>query len=117
MSFAWFVWDRAYRGDAVVRRISWERSEPGPPVLGKREIGIEGGKPGPGRGKKTGDNITRLKNRGTSSAYILARLDRDGHAELAAKVRAGKLSANAAARAIRPGPRGNACWGRKPADG
>jgi hypothetical protein len=31
-------------------------------------------------------------------------LDRDGHAELAAKVRAGKMSANAAARAIRTPP-------------
>jgi hypothetical protein len=29
--------------------------------------------------------------------YILARLDRDGHAGLAAKVRAGTMSANAAA--------------------
>jgi hypothetical protein len=34
---------------------------------------------------------------GRGCAYILARLDRDGHAELAAKVRAGKMSANAAA--------------------
>lgn len=34
---------------------------------------------------------------GTNRAYILARLDRDGHVELAAKVRAGNLSANAAA--------------------
>jgi hypothetical protein len=64
-------------------------------VLGKR------GRPKKGEGK--GDNVT-LKGRGNSSAYILARLDRDGHAELAAKVRAGKLSANAAARAIRPPP-------------
>jgi hypothetical protein len=30
-------------------------------------------------------------------AYILARLDRDGYTELAAKVRAGTMSANAAA--------------------
>jgi ElaB/YqjD/DUF883 family membrane-anchored ribosome-binding protein len=43
-------------------------------------------------------DIINLKTQGgTSRAYILARLDRDGHAELAAKVRAGKLSANAAA--------------------
>jgi hypothetical protein len=32
---------------------------------GGREIGVKGGKAGPGRGKKTGDNITRFK-RGTS---------------------------------------------------
>ena len=41
---------------------------------------------------------TRLKY-GTR-AYWLARLDRDGHTELAAKVRAGKLTANAAAEEI-----------------
>jgi hypothetical protein len=44
-----------------------------------------------------GDNIT-LKERGTSRAYILARLDRDGLSELAAAVRARKTSAIAAAR-------------------
>ena len=42
--------------------------------LGKQEIGL--GKPGPGRGHKTGDNVTRLK-RGNSRAYILKRLKRD----------------------------------------
>ena len=94
MSFAWFVWDSAYRGGAVVRRISWEKPEPSLPILGKRGR--------PKKGEEKGDNVT-LKGRGNSSAYILARLDRDGHAELAAKVRAGKLSANAA-RAIRPPP-------------
>jgi hypothetical protein len=67
-------------------------------VLGEREIGIEGGKPGPGRGHKTGDNSTRFPGKGsTSRAYILARLDRDGLTELAEQVRAGELSANAAA--------------------
>ncbi len=63
--------------------------------LGQRLIGIPGGKAGPGRGKKTGDNITRLK-RGTSHAYTVARLDRD-RPDLAARVHAGELSANAAA--------------------
>jgi hypothetical protein len=63
--------------------------------LGQREIGIEGGKAGPGRGKKTDSNATRFIGR--SRAYILARLDRDGHAELAAKVRFKEISANAAA--------------------
>lgn len=65
-------------------------------VLGQREIGIEGGKAGPGRGKKTTDSVSRFSH-GNSRAYILARLDRDGHASLAAKVRAGTMSANAAA--------------------
>jgi hypothetical protein len=36
-------------------------------------------------------------NRGNSRAYILARLDDGGHTKLAAKVRAGKMSALAAA--------------------
>lgn len=67
-------------------------------TLGKNK----GGQPGNKNAiKNEGYNITfvsnRLKERGTSRAYILARLDRDGHAELAAKVRAGELSANAAA--------------------
>jgi hypothetical protein len=46
--------------------------------------------------KDQGSNTT-LKLPGRGAAYILARLDRDGHAELAAKVRTGKISANAAA--------------------
>lgn len=65
--------------------------------LGQREIGIAGGKAGPGRGKKTGGITARLSRSNGSRAYILARLDRDGHAELAAMVRAGMMSANAAA--------------------
>jgi len=64
--------------------------------LGKRERGIPGGKAGPGRGHKTGDNITRFE-RGTSHDYILARLERDGHSELAEKVRTKAMSASAAA--------------------
>jgi hypothetical protein len=63
--------------------------------LGKR------GRPKKGEEKGADGTLKRGRN---SSAYILARLDRDGHAELAAKVRAGKLSANAAARALRPPP-------------
>ena len=50
----------------------------------------------PKKDKEKGDNIT-FKERGTSRAYILARLDRDGFTELAAKVRDGETSANAAA--------------------
>jgi hypothetical protein len=65
-------------------------------VLAERQIGIPDGKAGPGRGHKTADNVSRFKY-GNSRAYTLARLDRDGHTELAAKVRSGELSANAAA--------------------
>lgn len=43
-----------------------------------------------------GNNITSTKQRGTSKEYAVARLDRDAP-ELAAKVRAGDISANAAA--------------------
>lgn len=66
-----------------------------PYELPLREIGIPGGKPGPGRGKKTGSNITRFK-RGTKRDYTLARLHRD-RPDLAQRVEAGELSANAAA--------------------
>jgi hypothetical protein len=62
-------------------------------VLGEREVGIPGGKAGPGRGKKTDSSATRL---GRGRAYILARLDRD-RPDLAAKVRVKKLTANSAA--------------------
>jgi len=64
-------------------------------VLGRREIGR--GKPGPGRGHKTGDNVTRFPgDRGNSSKYTLARLNRD-RPDLAAKVRAKEITTNAAA--------------------
>ena len=41
------------------------------PPLPPQEIGK--GKPGPGRGKETGDDITRLE-RGTSASYLVRRL-------------------------------------------
>jgi hypothetical protein len=46
--------------------------------------------------KNQGANGT-LKRGTTSRAYILARLDRDGHADVAAQVRARSISARAAA--------------------
>jgi hypothetical protein len=62
--------------------------------LGKRTIGIaNGGKAGPGRGRKTGSNATRFRR---DRAYILARLDRD-RPDLADLVRVRKLTANKAA--------------------
>lgn len=62
----------------------------------RRTLGAQGR---PKKGEEKGANST-LKNRGsTSRAYILARLDRDGLNDLAARVRAGELSASAAAHA------------------
>jgi len=44
------------------------------------------------------NDVSKLKpSEANTKVYWLARLDRDGHAELAAKVRAGELSATAAA--------------------
>lgn len=47
--------------------------------------------------KEQGGIATLKPNQKNTKAHILARLDRDGHAELAAKVRSGEMSANAAA--------------------
>jgi hypothetical protein len=49
---------------------------------------------GPGRGKQLVMPSVSVSAGGTTRPYILARLDRDGHAELAAKVRTGEISAN-----------------------
>jgi len=103
------VEDMVRRGlELEPEQVAWaveglKRLKPNEPIpylraqeLGKREIGIEGGKPGPGRGHKTVRNTRRLRGDG-SVERTLARLDRDGHDELAAKVRSGEMSANAAA--------------------
>ena len=58
--------------------------------LGTKEIGVIGGKAGPGRGHKTGSVTTRFVDRGAN--YQLARLDRD-RPDIAERVRAGKISA------------------------
>ena len=44
-----------------------------------------------------GNTKSTVSAGGSTRAYILARLDRDGHADLAAKVRTKEISANAAA--------------------
>ena len=67
--------------------------------LGQREIGIEGGKPGPGRGHKTADDVSRLAGYGNSAAYIVARLARDHPDILAAYERGEFKTPTAAARA------------------
>jgi hypothetical protein len=68
----------------------------------RRKLGKQGGdrRSLKVRGNKItdqGDNVT-LKSRGHSRAYILDRLDRDGLTDLAADVRSGVISANAAAK-------------------
>jgi hypothetical protein len=65
--------------------------------LGQREIGIAGGKAGPGRGNKTSVIGVRLSKSPNSRAYLIARLRRDGFAELADQVEAKEISARAAA--------------------
>lgn len=53
------------------------------------------GEPGPGRGNKTGNNVTRF-DRGNGTEYALRRLARDAP-EVLAKVQSGELSVNQAA--------------------
>ena len=62
------------------------------------ETAIELGKHGGARRKGNQGRIPTLNKRGRD--YDLARLDRDGHNELAAQVRAGTMSANAAAQQV-----------------
>jgi hypothetical protein len=50
----------------------------------EQEIGIEGGKAGPGRGKKTADDVSRFTH-GNSTSYLAARLKRDAP-EIAARI-------------------------------
>jgi hypothetical protein len=49
-----------------------------------------------GRGKKASNNVNSFRRKGNSARYTIARLKRD-HQDLAARVIAGELSANAAA--------------------
>lgn len=63
--------------------------------LALMEVGVEGGKAGPGRGNKTDSNTTRFTDRG--QAYILRRLARDAP-DVLERVKAGEFkSARAAA--------------------
>ena len=69
-------------------------ADPAVAPLPPQEIGK--GKPGPGRGKETGDDITRLE-RGTSASYLVRRLKRDAPEIAAALARGEYPSARAAA--------------------
>jgi hypothetical protein len=68
-------------------------------VLGEHGRSSDAPRDGKGRylpRSSKADNLIRT-GYGTSTAYTLARLDRDGHHRLAARVRSGRMSANAAA--------------------
>lgn len=58
------------------RRAAAKKAIENAPVLPEREIGVEGGKAGPGRGKKTGISDTRFQ-RGWNPEYLAARIKRD----------------------------------------
>jgi hypothetical protein len=88
MAFAWFVWERGYRGHPITQRISWEDGRDAGPVL------LPHGHPT--KGSRAGSQIKRGANR----ADVLARLRRDGRADLIAMVESGELSARRALAAI-----------------
>lgn len=77
--------------DDIGRKIAEAKAAP----LPTQEIGVDGGKPGPGRGKKTDDIVSRL-NYGNDTEYTLRRLARDCP-QMLDKIEAGELSVNAAA--------------------
>jgi hypothetical protein len=59
---------------------SYRELDPSPPVTADRRQ-RQGRQTGPGRGNKTGGDTTRFSSsQRNTRAYILARLDRDGHA-------------------------------------
>jgi hypothetical protein len=88
MAFAWFVWERGYRGHPITQRISWEDGRDARPVL------LPHGRPT--KGSRSGSQIKRGANR----AYVLARLHRDGRADLIEKVESGALSVRRAFAAV-----------------
>ena len=88
MAFAWFVWERCYSGNPIAKRISWED---------ERDVGAVLLPHGhPTKGSRAGSQIKRGANR----AYVLARLRRDGRADLIEKVESGALSVRGALAAI-----------------
>jgi hypothetical protein len=88
MAFAWFVWERGYRGHPIMPRISWDDERDAGPVL------LPHGHPT--KGSRAGSQIKRGANR----AYVLARLRRDGRADLIEKVESGALSVRGALAAL-----------------
>jgi len=88
LAFAWFVWERGYRGHPTTQRISWEDGRDAGPVL------LRHGRPT--KGSQAGSQIKRGANR----AYVLARLRRDERADLIEKVESGALSVRRALAAM-----------------
>ena len=77
--------------------VEWLRLNPPKDPISLDQV-VKLGKQGrPKKGEEKGGNATFSLSQRNTKAHILARLDRDGYGELAAKVRAGELSANAAA--------------------
>ena len=77
LAFAWFVWERGYRGHPITQRISWEDGRDAVPLL------LPHGRPT--KGSQVGSQIKRGANR----PYVLARLRRDERADLIEKVESG----------------------------
>jgi hypothetical protein len=88
LTFAWFVWERGYRGHPITQRISWEDGRDAVPVL------LPQG--GPTKGSRLSSQIKRGANR----AYVLARLRRDGREDLINMVESGTLSVRSALAAM-----------------
>jgi hypothetical protein len=80
MAFAWFVWERGYRGHPITRRISWEDNRDAPTLLAQ------------GRPAKGSQARSHPIKRGANKEYVLARMRRDGRADLVELVEAGSLS-------------------------
>jgi hypothetical protein len=81
MAFAWLVWQRGYSGDPSLQRISWEDDRDAPPILRSQ-----------GRPLNGSQLHSHSLKRGANRAYVLARLRRDGRADLVEQVEAGLLS-------------------------
>jgi hypothetical protein len=80
MAFAWMCWERGYRGHPITRRISWEDDRDAPVLLAQ------------GRPVNGSQSRSHSLKRGANRAYVLARLRRDGRADLGELVETGSLS-------------------------
>ena len=87
LAFAWFIWRRGYRGHMMTRRISWEDDR-------DAQVLLPQGRP------VNGSHRSHSVKRGANRAYVLARLRRDGRADLIQQVESGLLSVRGALAAI-----------------
>jgi hypothetical protein len=96
---AWFVFDREYYGPATINPVSIYQPATRMPWAAQQLPAGDNG-----NGYHTPDNDTGYRGpRGTSRGYVLARLAREGRAELAAQIEVGALSVRAALRQLRGG--------------